>query len=74
MSDGAIGHEQQTFQQLPNIWVRLAIENDSADGWHGMRCSMVSTPMKHGMAGMPSIVMGVVVDFFDEDVMIFHEM
>jgi len=35
---------------------------------------MVSTPMKHGMAGMPSIVMGVVVDFFDEDVMIFHEM
>jgi hypothetical protein len=23
---------------------------------------------------MPSIAMGVVVDFFDEDVMIFHEM
>jgi len=35
---------------------------------------MVSTPMKHGMTCMPSIAMGVVVDFFDEDVMIFHEM
>lgn len=31
--------------------------------------------MKHGMTCMPSIAMGgAVVDFFDEDVMIFHEM